>query len=597
MNSNAHPVAVYLAAARASLLPVASACLAILLFCLAIDDLVASGVLRTADVGDPVGCALVLASLTVGAFVSARWAMPDADPALVPTAKRTVRVLVCAFALGGLITIVAVETQHIYRPSYTELLLAVSVALLGLFVATTPLGRRNLDPSALVAADEILPPRPPTPYTPFETGPTTFRLLGGGPALSPDETERDALALEVRVLWGDDVVRVIHVDPPRTLSLRDVGADVFLDDDSVGEGPVVLVSRGRVSLVPPEGSDGARGEPALLQVGTPVRMAVVASKATAYRTAEGAHDTHRTPVVLEVTLVRAGRIVGRSTRGHGSAPFVVCLAVVAALHVAPLVFGASMVARMPEEPGWIDRDTLLLMQRLLNAEAEREAEAMTVEEVSGPHEVPRGCIIWEGQGPADNPENEAHRAPPGNPWGDPDPLDVEPINRATELWHDVIAYRDGSIDRRFRSWGHQADDPDEGFAARPPRWATSEGPTRAERPPSAARVFGVEAQIAGRAWPLYVADVERIVGQNAAHLRGCYERSLRVTPDLAGRVSLAFFVNARGGVEDVRNDRSTMSDPQVVQCVMRELEKLSFPDPFAGRADVRLTMVFHAEPG
>jgi hypothetical protein len=67
----------------------------------------------------------------------------------------------------------------------------------------------------------------------------------------------------------------------------------------------------------------------------------------------------------------------------------------------------------------------------------------------------------------------------------------------------------------------------------------------------------------------------------------CYEAGLRSNPGLTGRVAVAFVIDRNGAVSIASADRSTdMADPNVVSCVVRGFQNLSFPAPADGTVQV-----------
>jgi len=81
--------------------------------------------------------------------------------------------------------------------------------------------------------------------------------------------------------------------------------------------------------------------------------------------------------------------------------------------------------------------------------------------------------------------------------------------------------------------------------------------------------------------------VQRIVRQNFGRFRLCYEAGLRANPGLTGRVSVAFVIDRNGNVAVASADKSTdMADQNVVSCVVRGFQNLSFPEPKDGTVQV-----------
>lgn len=76
--------------------------------------------------------------------------------------------------------------------------------------------------------------------------------------------------------------------------------------------------------------------------------------------------------------------------------------------------------------------------------------------------------------------------------------------------------------------------------------------------------------------------IQRIVRQNFGRFRLCYENGLRNNPNLQGRVGVRFVIGRDGAVSNVSNGGSDMPDGGVVSCVIRSFQGLSFPQPEGG---------------
>ncbi|MDX2010112.1 MAG: AgmX/PglI C-terminal domain-containing protein [Myxococcaceae bacterium] len=67
-------------------------------------------------------------------------------------------------------------------------------------------------------------------------------------------------------------------------------------------------------------------------------------------------------------------------------------------------------------------------------------------------------------------------------------------------------------------------------------------------------------------------------------IRRCYERALaRAGPGLAGKVTLRWTVTGRGAVRDVRVASATLPSDSVKDCLIEQIEQLTFPAPRDGR--------------
>jgi Ca-activated chloride channel family protein len=91
--------------------------------------------------------------------------------------------------------------------------------------------------------------------------------------------------------------------------------------------------------------------------------------------------------------------------------------------------------------------------------------------------------------------------------------------------------------------------------------------------------------------------IQRIVRQNFGRFRLCYENGLRNNPNLQGRVSVRFEIDANGAVGQVGNAGSDLPDAGVVGCVSRAFHGLSFPPPEGGKVSVVYPVLFSPGDG
>ena len=80
--------------------------------------------------------------------------------------------------------------------------------------------------------------------------------------------------------------------------------------------------------------------------------------------------------------------------------------------------------------------------------------------------------------------------------------------------------------------------------------------------------------------------IQRIVRQNFGRFRLCYEAGLRGNPSLTGRISTRFVIGRDGAVMQSSDAGSDLPDQNVVACVVRSFNSLSFPAPEGGVATV-----------
>lgn len=118
------------------------------------------------------------------------------------------------------------------------------------------------------ASDPVAAFAPPNPFGARDeeaSEATTYVLQKRGPGLDAADFERvDAQTLEVMILWGDSVLHVEHMTPPRSYYVgeeerKNLKCDYLLPQDKLGSArsPVVLVDAGAAHLVIPQGARGS----------------------------------------------------------------------------------------------------------------------------------------------------------------------------------------------------------------------------------------------------------------------------------------------------------------------------------------------------
>ncbi|HVW28390.1 MAG TPA: AgmX/PglI C-terminal domain-containing protein [Polyangiaceae bacterium] len=86
--------------------------------------------------------------------------------------------------------------------------------------------------------------------------------------------------------------------------------------------------------------------------------------------------------------------------------------------------------------------------------------------------------------------------------------------------------------------------------------------------------------------------IQRIVRQSFGRFRGCYEEGLRTNPTLEGRVTARFVIARDGSVATVQSGGSDLPDARVVACVLHTYSSLSFPPPKEGIVTVTYPLSF-----
>jgi len=89
--------------------------------------------------------------------------------------------------------------------------------------------------------------------------------------------------------------------------------------------------------------------------------------------------------------------------------------------------------------------------------------------------------------------------------------------------------------------------------------------------------------------------IQRIVRLNDGRYRFCYENALRNDPSLHGRVTVKFMIDRSGAVAVAADGGSDIPDEGVRRCVVTSFLGLSFPQPENGTVTVVYPIVFSPE--
>jgi hypothetical protein len=88
------------------------------------------------------------------------------------------------------------------------------------------------------------------------------------------------------------------------------------------------------------------------------------------------------------------------------------------------------------------------------------------------------------------------------------------------------------------------------------------------------------------------AVVRRIVRQNFAKLRACYERGLASVPNMSGRLVVRFTVDRSGSVTSATSAAPTTIGGSVTTCILDAFRVMKFPEPQGGSVIVNYPIVF-----
>jgi hypothetical protein len=494
--------------------------------------------------------------------------------------------------------------------------------------------------------------------------PFTYSLVKSGPDVHPDEVESHAAAIEVLVKWDQNTLHVSHESPPRSFYVGEeqVGCDYFVPHEVLGttRAPVVVARGVSAALVMLPRSNGTVEIPGqgtftfadLIQSGRarPSSEMSGAHELELPNNARARMELESSGLVFEVSAVNAGKAppVGAFASFEPAAYMFIGLSFL--LHIGIV---ASMAFFMPKMNGddseAIDRDQLLLMQKMLNAAAEREQEEKQTEQQpdqnadnkeGGTGTRAKGEEGSMGnpntkdtnkrygvQGPQDNPDPHIARQAalreaqefgmiglinvgaggdpnaPTAPWGREDSLGNDPLSARGNMWGDAIGDAFGAGGLGLSGVGEGGGGRGEGIGlgnigtlGHGAGTGTGQGfgnghgrlgGAHQTRSPSLRQGA---TQVNGRLPP---EVIQRIVRQNFGRFRLCYENGLRTNPNLQGRVAVKFVIDRSGAVSTAQDGGSDLPDQGVVSCVVRGFGNLSFPQPEGGIVTVVYPIIFN----
>ncbi|OQX60627.1 hypothetical protein B5M50_00580 [candidate division KSB1 bacterium 4484_219] len=100
---------------------------------------------------------------------------------------------------------------------------------------------------------------------------------------------------------------------------------------------------------------------------------------------------------------------------------------------------------------------------------------------------------------------------------------------------------------------------------------------------------------AGKSAGRNAEDVLQVVNSHRAAIEYCYQRQLRSTPNLRGKVSIRFVIRPDGSIKDVKIIASTLNNPSVERCIINKIRRwrdFGAIDPSKGDAVFRQDYVF-----
>jgi hypothetical protein len=453
-----------------------------------------------------------------------------------------------------------------------------------------------------------------------------------------------AESLEVTVLWGNNVLAVAQLTPPRKYAVGEVGGPGGAGTSAAGDVDFALAAErlgsARREIVAIRGGVAfavfsSNEAPRVLEKGRVVdASAIVVDCSDVALGARGIELRQDRVVVIEasgVTFRVAGsekpESVPRAVLGVERSAMVTMgtAALLQGLLVASLAYLTPSMAWGSEDE--LDKDRLDLMQQYLHASAEREKQEQPQPVEPGGGEKGQPAERNKGpEGRAGNPtvktagrmaikgdtaERVVSRAEmlkeaqdfgtigllntlnassaPSSPWGDiatgPDSMNAMGDMYTHELGE---GFGSGGLGLSGGGLGGGG----KGFGVGLDRIGTcmgancgGDGTGR-----SMGRLGGTHKTGSPSVRPNGVTTVsgrlpseviQRIVRQNFGRFRNCYEMGLRANPNLEGRVTARFVIGSDGAVSNV-SAGGDLPDAQVKSCVASAFYGLSFPTPEGG---------------
>ncbi len=481
---------------------------------------------------------------------------------------------------------------------------------------------------------------------------STYQLVASGPAVPAEECELATAAIEIVIRWGESVLHVAHLTPPRSFFVgsaegKEAPADFFLPEEKLGAArmPLLLV-RGEadVRLVIPANAKGtiAWADSGLI----PIQDAIASGKATPSTALVGAHEIALPRgakaeldlggIGFSISTVNAGRVVaGRFKLDTRSLPYqglsLVChasLLLATALFLPPAAM-AGVDGMSEEQQHFLAEKLAIATERELDKDmaapgASSAAPSRSDARSDGPSGAPSsrssatksarssdalaksspGVSLSRGEAlrqASDFGMNEILRnlgsSDSSAAWALADARGDGPIGARSSLWSaslsdnlDLTSTGDGSGRR-----GQGVDLGDIGTIGRASGdpGALASGPfagrLREEHKVTTPSMRAADPIVTGQIAPELI---QRIVRQNFGRFRLCYENGLRNNPSLAGRVAVRFVIGRDGSVSGVSSGGSDLPDSSVVSCVTRAFYGLSFSAPESGIVTVQYPLIF-----
>lgn len=466
-----------------------------------------------------------------------------------------------------------------------------------------------------------------------------YAMVANG-RLDASEIERaDAEVVDVMFSWGGTVLEVKHLASDEELVVGDVeGCDLLIPSDVLGAARACVLRREgeKIILLPPAGSqakvDGfARSEAAVALAAGQVGEMTIGAFTLRFQAVAAPKPVAAVPL--------ASALANDGLRSVLGSAFVHALAI-----ASVALFMPSLNATDQDD---IDRDRVIMMQKMLNVSAQREQEQEQEQATNAGGRTGgdpmKGPTAQGSPGQAGKQEPVTTKGKMGIK-GDAQPQDAtmqrEAAKQMAASFGLIAVLNSSDPNAPVVPWGTVSNGSDQKSAIGSMfgtsiddaagmnglnLWGTDEGGGgKAQyiglnginglggpgncvganctgigsrtgvlpggyvpKGPGPMRILNFSAN--GRLDP---AVIQRIVQQNSGRFRQCYIMGLSRNPSLEGHVGVKFIIDRTGAVSTAVDGGSTIPDASVTSCVVRSFTSLSFPAPEGGMVTVQYGFAF-----
>lgn len=466
-------------------------------------------------------------------------------------------------------------------------------------------------------------------------------IAASGPPVDPSEVETHERAAEVVMMWGDDVLHVAHVSPPRDVVIGEPGEGVTTDylvgRELLGRDrlPVVVERDGQLCCVIPDGASAEVTIGSAKKSLAELALVPFASLpgAQLYPLPEGASARveHRglTFVVRPTAAARAIGApapklkhtgwIGLSLAVH--AVFLVMFYFMpprsSALSLDDVTSRDPLVEYLVESPEVVEEPVELYPSPLEAGEAGQRHDGEEGQ-AGDPEERPTRNRLGVAGNPDDpSPQMARERLPdsmddvaaigalrrlvgnwnaPTSPYGANQPHGRDSMNALGALLGDQVGPNFGGLGLGMRGTGRGAGGLGQGTiglgmlgtigtTCGGERCGDGTGYGRSVDLPRRDHVSDVPTiriprpEIMGQ---LSQEAIRRVVQRHLPEVRFCYEQGLQANPSLEGRVTVSWIIDGGGRVQSSSLASSSVSNGEVEQCIVRAVQRWTFPAPENG---------------